>query len=372
VSAFNRKNLIGLVAVSVFFVSNHLVFYFQNKQMTARNTGTSLPLVVRMEKGVYGHNTIGIDESGMSTNTGLKMLFFSTLSDWAYQPDGSVPCPKVIHSLSGREFSCTGFMYPLEAGKKIKVFCLLRSTQTCCYGPRPQYNQYLLVECAEPVVFERFAPVTVHGKFIVDPKPSEGYIYRMEADAVESAASEAPQINAASLAGRLGLPLFSFDLLAKISRKNNLVDIPPELQALDGRTVVIDGFSVGRTKGAVPGIIIGKEWWDGVSQGTPPTLYNAIIAVPGDQKEAPPLWQMHVVMSGTLKITGKPADWPTRGIVRIENAVAGVDETGNNAIFQGGAFLPFKVELIILIVFLLWLIISNRVISYKRKKILNQ
>ena len=80
-----------------------------------------------------------------------------------HKPDA---CPKAIQALSGHTVSCIGFMYPLEAGSKIKEFCLLRSTQTCCYGPRPQFNQYLLVECRKPVSFERFAPIIVQGSLL--------------------------------------------------------------------------------------------------------------------------------------------------------------------------------------------------------------
>ena len=46
----------------------------------------------------------------------------------------------------------------------------------------------LPVEMKEPVKFERFAPVTVNGRFFVDPQPKQGYIYRMEGESVASAA----------------------------------------------------------------------------------------------------------------------------------------------------------------------------------------
>ncbi len=36
-------------------------------------------IVVRAENSAFGHNTIGIDESRMTVNTGKQMLFFSTL-----------------------------------------------------------------------------------------------------------------------------------------------------------------------------------------------------------------------------------------------------------------------------------------------------
>src|SRR5437762_8336020 len=124
-------------------------------------------------------------------------------------------------------------MYPLEAGERVKSFCLLRSTQTCCYGPRPQYNQYLLVESSTPVSFVRLAPVLVHGKFFVDPNPNDGYIYRMEADSVRPAEPETPDVDPVMAAQRAHLPLFDYAPLAGARTK-----LPPSLTDLDGKTVV--------------------------------------------------------------------------------------------------------------------------------------
>ena len=81
-------------------------------------------------------------------------------------------------------------MRMLGSSASIFSFCLLRSTQTCCYGPSPQYNQYLLVEMPKPVRMERMAPVLVTGKFVVDPKPDEGYIYRLEGTAMQPVEDE--------------------------------------------------------------------------------------------------------------------------------------------------------------------------------------
>jgi len=91
-----------------------------------------------------------------------------------------------VKRLDGRKVRITGFMYPLQEGVNIQHFCLLRTTQTCCYGPRPQYNQYIFVEMARPTPFRRLDPVTCVGRLKVEPTPEEGYIYRMEGEACEA------------------------------------------------------------------------------------------------------------------------------------------------------------------------------------------
>ena len=125
-----------------------------------------------------GHYTIGINERALQKDS--VTLFFSTLKKWRYKPERPTPAPPEVMENDNRHVRVTGFIYPLEAGSQISTFCLLRSTQTCCYGPKPQYNQYVLVEMDHPVPFERLRPVEVEGTFHVEPRPEEGYIYRMD------------------------------------------------------------------------------------------------------------------------------------------------------------------------------------------------
>jgi len=136
---------------------------------------------------VTGHKTIGIDEDQVKATGETPVLPFSLLSKWKYDPDLKPPCPEEIMAENGKRVKIVGFMYPLESGEKVKSFCLLRTTQTCCYGPRPQWSQYLFTEIDQPVPFERYSPVVVDGKFIVDPQPQDGYVYRLEANSVTTA-----------------------------------------------------------------------------------------------------------------------------------------------------------------------------------------
>ncbi len=141
---------------------------------------------VRKEKGFAGHNTIGIDEDSVVVDTTKELqLTFSTLMTWEYEVDDNTSPPESVKKLDGRKVSLAGFMYPLQEGKSIEFFALLRTTQTCHYGPRPQYNQFVFVEMGKPTKFYRLDPVSCTGKFWVDPAPDEGFIYRMEGETCE-------------------------------------------------------------------------------------------------------------------------------------------------------------------------------------------
>lgn len=144
-------------------------------------------VVVKKEKGPSGHSTIGIEEKFLDLDAIKEVpLTFSTLMTWEYEVSSNPPPPEKVKNLDGRKVRLTGFMYPLQDGKSIQYFCLLRTTQTCCYGPRPQYNQYVFVEMEKPTPFHRLEPVSCVGKFKVDPDPDEGFIYRMEGLTCES------------------------------------------------------------------------------------------------------------------------------------------------------------------------------------------
>lgn len=140
------------------------------------------------EEGPAGHQTIGIDESSLAVDSKKELhLTFSTLMKWDYTAESNPPPPpESVRKLDGRKVRLVGFMYPLQEGKSIQYFCLLRTTQTCCYGPRPQFNQYVFVEMEKSTRFYRLDPVSCVGTFRVEPTPEEGFIYRMEGKTCES------------------------------------------------------------------------------------------------------------------------------------------------------------------------------------------
>jgi hypothetical protein len=139
------------------------------------------PVRIVEEEGPTGHKTIGIEEKTVGQEPGSVIrLTFATLMDWKFQSENPKAPPKNVQRLDGKRVELVGFMFPLQEGKEIRYFCSLRTTQTCCYGPRPEYNQYVFVEMNEPTDFFRLKPVQCSGVFRVEPNPDEGYIYRLE------------------------------------------------------------------------------------------------------------------------------------------------------------------------------------------------
>lgn len=204
---------------------------------------------LRAETGPGGHATIGVMEGAASGSA----LTFALLGKWQFHPSGSVPCPPEIAKHDGTTASLVGFMYPLAQGERIKVFCLLRNTQTCCFGPRPQFNQYLFVETKEPVAFERRRPVQVRGHFKVDPEPTQGYIYRLEDAEVAQVGGFDEPVDAAIYAEANHLQLWDWGLLADLPISDRAkAALPAAVNALAGKTVVVDGYIHQRDPGPPP------------------------------------------------------------------------------------------------------------------------
>lgn len=343
VRRWRRWPWLGGLALLVIVTANHAEYHLRQQRLLA--TGGAV-LAVRQEGELMaGHSSIGIDETA---STGGGFLRFATLAEWDFDPKVPSPCPASVGAWNGRDVSCVGFMYPLEPGGAVKAFCLLRSTQICCYGPRPQYNQYLLVEMPDPVRFERLRPVLVRGRFVVDPQPDEGFIYRLTGVDCTPAGDEEPEIDAAEFARRAGLPLFDFAWLAAVDASHGAT-VPPELAALVGKTVVVAGYFLDRTPGAPPRVLLARDWWDGVSKGVRPTLGTALAASLQDAAQLPPLWKERGQMTGTLRLQSDPKTWPDQGIVSLQDAVRGV--TGSRLRLDRGPFLEWWHEALVLAVF---------------------
>lgn len=352
--------MVGSCVLILIFSLNHMSYYFRSKRIADRKIESG-KVLVRAKGDSLGHNTIEIDESSLSSRGDETMLRFSSLGKWEFIQDGKQSCPAEIKSLSGTQVKIIGFMYPLQAGSEIKVFCLMRSTQTCCYGLRPQYNQYVFVEMKNPVKFERFSPVIVQGTFFVDPKPTEGYIYRMEANTAAAISEDEPDLDPKTQAQKVGLPLFDISLLEKV--KSNIeskkkIKIPPELKKLNGKKVVVSGYQDGRIDGDIPSIIVGKNWWDGISKGAPPNIFNAVMVHPLNKQEVPPLWKQELVFIGTLRITKNPDQYAEEGLAKLLNATRGIPGSRIKAIIDRGPFIPETYEMIIVCVFFIWVFLK--------------
>jgi len=319
----------GGVALVAVVAANHLEY--RHRCPPAAGPARA-PVAVRREGGALaGHNTIGIDETAAGSAAGA-LLRFATLGEWPFDPKAPAPCPPSVQAWNGRDVTCVGFMYPLEPGAALRSFCLLRTTQTCCYGPRPQYNQYLLVEMKSPTPFERLRPVLVRGRFVVDPQPDQGFIYRLEGTACTRASDDEPEVDPAAAARQAGLPQFDFAWLAEAEGHPDDA-LPPALAAMDGKPVVVTGHFVQHTAGPPACVLVAKEWWDGVSKGVRPTPYTALPAYPRDPVAAPPLWQDRGTLTGRLRVEPDPRRWPEVGVASLQDAVRGVPGSGRRGPF---------------------------------------
>ena len=92
-----------------------------------------------------------------------------------------------------------------------------------------------------------------------------------------------------------------------------------------------------------------REWWDGKTQGKPPTIYNAASVLLRDLQNIPPAWKQRGVFIGTLRVTRDPASWPDEGIVSLHDAVrAGIGQGKSRLRVDSGPFLPVPEEAVIL------------------------
>ncbi|MGD0090988.1 MAG: DUF3299 domain-containing protein [Planctomycetota bacterium] len=332
-----RLLAIGLPALALAFAANHAEYYFRGTKAAAAQQTDQV--VVRMETGPAGHQTLGLQESGTSA-----FLHFATLAQWAFNPKAPTPCPPGIQALAGQQARCVGFMYPLAQGEKIKVFCLLRSTQTCCYGPKPQFNQYLFVEMPQAVKFERLTPVVVSGKFLVDPKPQDGYIYRMEGTSVRPISEDTPDVDAAQFAAESKLPLFDFALMAELDKRKQLT---PELLALDGKPIVLEAKVLEQTSDKPPQLIVGKATPVLATKPVMPTVFTAVMVSPQDEAQVPPAWKQKAVFAGTLQIVRSETEWDN-GIVRLQNATLCAPRADSpKLVYANVLFMPVYVEVLL-------------------------
>ena len=357
-----RLMAIGLPVLLAGVAANHIEYACRQRRVKAAAATGSL--VVRAESGALGHNQIGIDEAYLTEGREQPMLRFSLLGSWEYDSRNPSPCPAKIQKLSGREAACVGFMYPLETGTRLRLFCLLRTTQTCCYGPRPQFSQYLFVEMKEPVKFERLAPVVVAGKFFVDPQPDQGFIYRMEGKSVSTATDEEPDTDATKVALAENEPLFDFAPLGQMTNIVAPYRIPATLLSLDGKIVVVGGFVVARKDEPTPHVVVARDWWDGRGQGKLPTMFTALSVFLKSSQEITPAWKQNDVFVGTLHVNQDPASWARDGILSLHKAARACSKNRTRPLtFDLGPFMPLRWEVIVLSGFIL---LCLRTSSFRR------
>ena len=299
-----RWRILLAVAMLAMFAANHLEHHFRARRIRRQAQERDVP-VLQVVTSESGHDSLQIGEQARRSG----YLYFNTLESWAYSRESPTPCPQSVMAANGSKVKLTGFMFPLQDADNLTIFALLRSTQTCCYGPRPQYNQYVFVEMAQPVKFERLAPVVVEGRFFVDPKPDQGYIYRMEGESVRHAFPDDQPANAADFARRNNLPVFDFERLAAAkTAADREAEITRLTADFDGKQMVLQGFVLGRTGDLQTKIMVGGYAWDGKGKGTPPSIYNAVLVSPRSAADLPPLWWQEAVFKGTVRVTKEPSE----------------------------------------------------------------
>ena len=146
------------------------------------------PLVLLWAGGLIYMMSAASDQSG----EGGQRLTFAALEQWNYDAARPGEPPEALRRHDGQERSITGYMFPLERLDQtdmIRLFALLKTEVTCCFGHAPEYNNFVFIEMAGPVRFTR-RPVTVTGRFFIDPRPDEGYVFRMEGQALSAAEAE--------------------------------------------------------------------------------------------------------------------------------------------------------------------------------------
>ncbi|OQA81425.1 MAG: hypothetical protein BWY32_00246 [bacterium ADurb.Bin243] len=274
-----------------------------------------------------GHRNVSVDETEISkAETGF--LPFATMQLWNFDPEKNNHAPDFIMSVDKKELKILGFMYPLEEGEEIKNFCLLKSTQTCCYGPKPQYNQYVLVEMDKKVKFERLRPVVVSGRFFVDPKPADGYIYRMDGRTLEPFGEDNFVHDAGTEVESSSIEELDIALVEKFIKTidgKNSSDLTENdykfFEKYEGKIFKVKGFLTGILSKKQKNILIGKYYWDGCCTGIPPSLMNSIPVKLKSGERIPQFWDNELSFAGRVKINRDAVKWVYNGIMSLEDSV---------------------------------------------------
>jgi len=151
-------------------------------------------------------------------------------------------------------------MYPLAPGERVNVFCLLRSTQTCCFGPRPP---------GRPV------PRRDRGTGPVQTQPPSAGVWPVPGRSAARSGVHLPHRGCDGRRGRgRGRPRRSAaarpprsasrggsGLRSPVSpgRLAAVPVLPPALTASDRRELVIDGFVVDRDPGPPAQFVVGSH-----------------------------------------------------------------------------------------------------------------
>jgi hypothetical protein len=302
-----RLVLVGLLILLVWLATP--AFRFPHPSEAGFQVG------VKKTVGPEGHSSITVDAASQAS-----IVSFDLLGRWQVDPQVIPPPPPDIQALDKTRISLIGFMFPLAEGDQVKAFCLSATTQTCCYGPKPQFGQFVLVETAEPVPFERLRPVRVSGTFFVEARPQDGYIYRMTADTLE-VAQQQPLALAAVPENAISL---DWQQLIKLSPRSEAefkaLTLPPEITAYEGKTVVLGGHLLGENRTGTQSFMVAYYPWDGCCTGVPPQIFNSLLVFMATTTESPGALVSTASFSGILQINPRE-EWLKTGIITLTQAI---------------------------------------------------
>ncbi len=263
----------------------------------------STPAVI-LVPGPEGHLSVGLQGTAPLTDRDLS---FESLKTWQLNQDSlATPAPQTIARLHQQIVRINGFMFPLQEGDSIKAFLLMATTQTCCYGPRPEFNQFALVETSEAVPFVRLKPVQVTGRFYVEPRPEDGYIMRIEA-------TQCQPLSGSDIRNSASLPQPSEDKITwddLQSLHRNAADVgmdkfalPASWSRLVGRRVLAEGNLVVEKLDDPDGkLFVASHAWDGCCMGTPPAAFDSLLLHFASDSIRPSPWHRSGLLEGTLGI----------------------------------------------------------------------
>lgn len=312
-----NRSIVNLKQVQRIFGLLLLVGLVLIRTVVAENSNFSSPNLVPIPDST-GHRSIGYQESTIGSVSAF--VPFSTLKQWDFsreKPD----VPDVVQALHGRRLALVGFMFPLQEGDNITAFLLMATTQTCCFGPRPEFTQFILAESEQPVEFVRLRPVLVEGDFFVEPKPDDGYLFRLQVTAMTPAA-EQKMVARETFVG--DLPELLWDFLTPLQEESSLVNIedvpiPASISALVGVSVKVSGHLIGIDKKNGLRVQVAKHYWDGCCTGIPPGSFDSFWVEPSDPLDEPQAWHKSGTISGRLEIV-PPAERRDQGLIRLRDA----------------------------------------------------
>ncbi|MCU0722719.1 MAG: hypothetical protein MUC63_03755 [Planctomycetes bacterium] len=328
-----RKLWIAAVAaVCLAAAANHAEREWRLRRAAREATAAarSGPLVpVREEDGPGGHRALILDEAALSL-PGEDRFRFSDLEAWAWDPVRRPKPPAPLAALNGRKAAAAGFMMAEGAGERVETFFLVPLGSTEAQAGHedhddlnlPGLNHRLFVRASPAVPRVRGRPAVARGRLVLDPRPDDGYLVRMDLESLEPAGDPAPPVPASEAARLPRLDFFWLEDLGFQDGKGLEIRFPPGLAALEGRRVVVEGYPTERDFDPPPTFLLAREPWDGCCGGVAPTHFTAVLVGPAPGEPLPPPWTPRIAVAGILRLIRDPEKWTADGIVRIENARA--------------------------------------------------